>query len=609
MKRLIIILLMLLSPVFADELPVIDQPEPVQLNSSPIYKPYEPAKTEIIFSTTKNHINAINPTPKTNSAGSWLPGTRGPNQLIIYTSAYGKRTNTNEYGAEAITEGNIVTELSGADSLIPRNGVVISGHGNAKIWLNTNISIGTKIYIDTQTNTIYTYTTSESYLFETEKKIAEAEQMIEFYRETDPGYNWKVPCSYINDAKMYHKQAQKSPEDVQQYSKLAIEAANDALKSVLPYKKGELKGVWLRPTEKTPEDIIKTLDRIQSSGIDNVFLETYFHGQTIFPSKTMEDYGFTVQNEQFEGIDPLKIWIEEGSKRNIKIHTWFETFYVGNQPSSPQSILGKNPSWGNRIRRDYAEVEPTRNTSEHNGYFLDPANPQVQDFLLKLLKEIATDYKPYGINIDYIRYPTTVSQTESNNWGYTTAARNEFKSIYNVDPIDIKIGDMLWPAWTKYRRDKVSGFVKKVGELGRQTNTYTTAVVFPDRLAALENKNQDWSTWSANHYINGFTPLFLTCDSKTAAIMMKDLIKSKSPETDFYAGIFVTFMNGSEEDLIRQIHEARKQKAKGVIIFDYAHLADKYVNTLATSVFATPESAKASTAQPKKKKHWWQRRK
>jgi hypothetical protein len=86
---------------------------------------------------------------------------------------------------------------------------------------------------------------------------------------------------------------------------------------------------------------------------------------------------------------------------------------------------------------------------------------------------------------------------------------------------------------------------------------------------------------------------------------MRDVIKSKSPETDCYAGSFVTFMNGSEEDLIRQIHEARKQKAKGVIVFDYAHLANKYVNTLATSVFANPETAKAASQQPKKNKRWW----
>ena len=45
-------------------------------------------------------------------------------------------------------------------------------------------------------------------------------------------------------------------------------------------------------------------------------------------------------------------------------------------------------------------------------------------------------------------------------------------------------------------------------------------------------------------------------------------------------------MGGSDEDLIRQIHEARKVSAKGVILFDYAHLSDRYIATLSKGVFS-----------------------
>lgn len=406
----------------------------------PIYKPYQPSKGEVVFSYTKNLINAIDPTALTNRTGSYLPGARGINQLVIYTPNYGTRTNTNEFGAEAVVEGNTVTELSGADSFIPKDGLVISGHGKAKTWMNSAIKVGTKIYIDKTSNHIYTYTTSESYIFESEKKISEAEQMLEYYRTTSPDYNWKVPYSYINDAKNYLKKARRNPDEVQKYSQAAIEASNDALKSVVPYKNGELKGIWLRPTEKTEDDIKASLDKLKCAGIDNIFIETYYHGKTIFPSKTMQAYGFTPQYEQFAGIDPLEIWIREAHKRGMKVHTWFETFYAGNQnpDSNPQSILAMNPSWGNKIKKDADLTLPSRSASEHNGYFLDPANPYVQDFITKLLEEIATRYKPDGINLDYIRYPNCISSNESANWGYTEYARNDFFMIYGVDPITLK---------------------------------------------------------------------------------------------------------------------------------------------------------------------------
>ena len=66
---------------------------------APVFKPYQPAKGEVVFSYTKSWINAIDPTASTNRAGSYLPGARGANQLVIYTPNYGIRTNTNEFGA------------------------------------------------------------------------------------------------------------------------------------------------------------------------------------------------------------------------------------------------------------------------------------------------------------------------------------------------------------------------------------------------------------------------------------------------------------------------------------------------------------------------------
>ena len=584
-------------------------------NESPVFKPYQPAKDEVVFSYTKNLINAIDPTAYTNRKGSYLPGARGINQLVIYTPDYGPRTNTNEFGAEAIVEGNTVTELSGADSLIPPNGIVISGHGNAKKWMNSSIKIGTKIYIDRESNLVYTYTTSESYIFESEKKIHEAEQMLEYYRSLSPDYNWKFPGSYIADAKNYLKKARKNPDEVKKYSQAAIEAANDALKSVVPYKNGELKGVWIRPVETTEKQIEETLDRLENAGIDTIFLETYFHGKTIFPSKTMEAYGFTTQYEKFAGIDPLAIWIKEAHKRGIKVHIWFETFYAGpqNPKDNPKSILGMNPSWGNKTRKDADAFEPSKSTSEHNGYFLDPANPYVQDFIVKLADEIITRYKPDGINLDYIRYPNCVSLSEDSNWGYTDYAREEFKMLFGVDPVNILKSDPLWLEWNNYRREQITNMVKKIGELGRRKHIYISAVIFPDRKAALDHKQQDWKTWSTRGYINAFTPLFLTCDSKTANKMMTDVINASSGNTDFYAGLFVTFMGGTDEDLIRLIHEARKVNAKGVILFDYAHLNNKYINTLSRSVFASQSPFKPNfrigqpqpQLQPQDTKGWW----
>lgn len=546
---------------------------------------------EVIFTQKVYPVNAIDPTVFTNASASFYPGLRGSNQMIIYTPAFGLRTNTNEFGTEAIVNGNIVTSLSGADSIIPLDGLVISGHGKAKKWMNESIIQGAKIYVNKDAKTLTVYITSDSFLYSAKAQIREAQDIVNYYKNSSPTYDCRKPCFYIQKANDYLNKAEKNPKEVQRYSKLAIEAANQALAHSIPYQKDEFKGIWVRPSETSHERVVRTLDKIKAAGIDNVFLETYFHGETIFPSKTMENYQFKSQNEKFAGFDPLKVWIEEAHKRNIKVHIWFETFYVGNDnpKNNPKSILAVNPYWGNKTKRDFDSMSPVPSLSEHGGYFLDPANPEVQQFLEDLICEIVKKYHPDGINLDYIRYPQSIaakfSGYELSNWGYTEYARNEFKKRYGKDPIDIEYGTPEWLLWDKYRQDKVTSFVERVSKITKQNNITLTAVIFPDRQKALETKQQDWRTWSSLGYVDGFTPLLLTCDAKTANLMLQDVIRNKCKNTDLYAGLFITFMNGSSEDLLRQIYETRKLNTKGVIMFDYAHLDDKYSNTLSKSVF------------------------
>lgn len=577
-KHIFIILLTLCfacSPVFADGTQDINAFQPLSLTSS-----------EVIFKQATANIDVIDPS----LASTFLPGGRGVDKLVIYTPNFGIHTGTNEFGTEAIVEGNTVSALSGADSTIPKNGLVISGHGKAKNWITKNITVGSKVYVDIFNKTITTYTTSDSYTYEAKIKINEAKSIIDYYKNSMNNYNYNLPNKHIQVAENYLKIADSESHNstvLKQYTQEAIDEANMAIKTSLPYIPNETKGVWLRPTETTPEQIIFTLDNLKANGFNNVFLETYFHGKTIFPSKVMNKYGFNVQNEKFESFDPLDIWIKEAHKRDIKVHIWFQSFYVGNnQPQyNPSSILAVRPDWGNKTKKLANENSATKSASEHNGYFLDPANPEVQNFLEELIVEIIDSYNPDGINLDYIRYPNASSTKDMDAWGFTQYARNDFKLLYGTDPIELTTSDVLWYDWNQYRRNNVTNFVKRIGKLGKEKGVYISAVIFPDLASALSKKQQDWRTWSSKNYIDGFTPLFLTYDSKMLASMMNDVQNIKSPNTDLFAGLFVTFMGGASEDLIRQIFETRKMNVNGIILFDYAHTTAVYTSTLMASAF------------------------
>lgn len=544
----------------------------------------------IVYSQTQKYYNFLDP-QKRDNPNSYYPGLRGPNQLIIYTSSYGERTGTNEFGTEAIVENNMVVRLNGADSVIPKNGFVISGHGSAKNWITKNLQVGSKVYIDYFNGLLNVYLTPESLIYSAKTKIKEVDDLIAYYKRTMPLYDYKKANEYLNDSKNLLKKAEKKPEKTQEYITESMEAIDKSLKNAMPYFSNELKGIWIRPVENTPEKIEKTIERLHSAGITDIFLETYYHGKTIYPSNYLYEKGVISQREEFRGFDPLAVWINESHKRNMKVHIWFESFYVGNENPklNPNHVLSVYPYWANKRYTNYDSEEIFPCASEHNGFFLDPANYQVQSYLLGLLEEIINVYQPDGINLDYIRYPQSVEPSYSNylqsNWGYTSSARTEFKLLYDIDPIDIAVKTNEWDLWSSYRQSKINDFVKNVKSLTSGSNILLTAVVFPDLNKSKSTKMQNWRNWAINSYVDGLTPLILTGDKNTADILLRDVFDNVGSSVKIYPGLFVTFMGGPYEDLLVQIQKTREFKSKGSVLFDYAHFGDKYIDALKTRVY------------------------
>ncbi len=77
---------------------------------------------------------------------------------------------------------------------------------------------------------------------------------------------------------------------------------------------------WLRPVANLTSATLQ-LDNIQKAGFDAIYLETFYHGFTIYPSRLVPI------RPEMKGTDYLKFYIDEGRKRGIAIHPWIEVFY------------------------------------------------------------------------------------------------------------------------------------------------------------------------------------------------------------------------------------------------------------------------------------------
>ncbi len=568
-----------------------EEDEGVTFFVNPIPKEAREPVEGIVYAVSDFPITHINPTSKEKGINVNYPGFRGANELIVYTPVFGIRTGTNEFGAEASVVGNTVVKLGGADSIIPNGGFVLSGHGKAKVWIQKQILLGAKIYVDYENKRVYSYITPDTYVYEVNEKIKETESVLSYYRMMDSSYDGRRALSFLSRAKDYLRRAERRPDKAMGYVTQAKECVKSALENAVPYRPEEYKGIWVRPVEHSEEEIVEAVENLKDAGIKNVFLETYFHGMTIYPSEVMTKYGFSTQRGEFVGFDPLAVWIKECHRNGIKLHIWFETFYLGNKPprSSQKHILSVNPEWANRTKVMAESSEISYSTAEWNGYFLDPANTEVQQFLYELMTEIFSKYRPDGINLDYIRYPLGAKNhsdaAKGTEWGYTKVARDEFMELYEVDPVTLKVADSLTETWFEYRQNKVTEFVEMTRSLTKKYNIDFTAVVFTDKTKSLETKMQDWQTWSRRNLVDAFTPMILTTDRKTAASIVREMKNNMMPSTKLYMGIYVMYMDAPIDELLMQIHEMRKMHANGVVFFDYAHFAEKYRDALSVRAF------------------------
>ncbi len=582
-------------------------------------------------------VDAVDPTPQSNPTGAIFPGHRGPDQLILYTPTYGQRTQTNTAGVEAVVINGVVESIEGNNQPIPENGFVISGHGKAAQWMRNLVKPGAKAQIqqeDTPPQLVIEHT-PQVYQRELEALLNRAlkASQSEENKNEERAENFQI--TYEDAAFCLEKLPEKATSGKVTSEFIAVydackEQASYAYYHALPTFQGTFRGIWVRPYDRTETQIRQTIANLKKLKIKHIFLETYFQGRTLYPSQVMKEYGLPEQHAQFQGRDLLKTWIEEAHANDMQVHAWVQTFFAGSskeniEPFGP--ILQQKPEWRNVQRTAVNYPKPVPSSIEEGHYFLDPANPEVQVFLEKLLLEIVNQYEIDGLNLDYIRYPASASPSSGRyletNWGYSTGAREGFVNyleqerleqakklaaekakkegrsvpetvninplpkavLEKQDPIHLKPGHSLWPQWVQWRKDQVSKLVEQVSLKARSSkpNLLITAVVFPPSEG--QEKLQDIARWTREGWVQALTPIGLYPTPEGIykdSLALKQLTHSQTP---IYVGLFGMYNRYEPVDFLSQVDAARKADMEGIVLFEKSRLTDEYLDALLKGPF------------------------
>jgi uncharacterized lipoprotein YddW (UPF0748 family) len=332
----------------------------------------------------------------------------------------------------------------------------------------------------------------------------------------------------------------------------------------------EIRAVWLdRGTivrARSESDLAKIFDRMAKAGINTIFFETVNASYPVYYSRIAPQ-----QNPLIRGWDPLEAAVNLAHERGMELHAWVWTFAAANQRHNtilnlPQDYLGpllsRYPDWINSDRDG--------NPFDYNASkaFLDPANPAVRRYLSLLLKEIATNYQVDGIHLDYIRYPFQ-NASGTKTYGYGIAARQQFKQLTGVDPIELTRTNPLWSQWTGFRIKQVDSFVASVSQDLKQqrSDLILSTAVFPmARHERLEKIQQHWEEWVRNGWIDLLVPMTYASDTNELQKLTNPLFED-SNESKALLLPGIRLLNLPEFVAIDQMQLLRGMPANGFALF------------------------------------------
>lgn len=178
----------------------------------------------------------------------------------------------------------------------------------------------------------------------------------------------------------------------------------------IPSPMREFRGVWVasvanidwpsRPalsTEQQKLELLKILDTAAADNLNAVILQVRPAADALYPSdlEPWSEYLTGAMGKAPSPVwDPLEFAVQEGHKRGLEIHAWFNP-YRARHPSA------KSPVSADHLSKTRPEL--VRQYGQH--LWMDPGEPGVQEHSLAVIRDVIRRYDLDGIHIDDYFYP------------------------------------------------------------------------------------------------------------------------------------------------------------------------------------------------------------
>ena len=286
----------------------------------------------------------------------------------------------------------------------------------------------------------------------------------------------------------------------------------------------------------------------------------------------------------------MELYIEACHSYGIEIHAWMSVFRVGYKGSANtnRSLGMKKPEWRNTSKNgvDYVANE------YGDAFFVNPALPEVREYLLEHYTYLVENYDLDGFQLDYVRYP---NKADGEDFGYDEYTVELYTEKYGKNPRNFSSGSADYLEWSKFRASFVTEFVKSVHEMlaEKRPDMYLSAAVAPGYSQTILNMCQDSVTWMEEGLIDIVHPMaYGTTDA---------VIRYMDETVPPAGGSIFTYIGVSDQGaavLTEQTLAIRDNFADGVAFFSWnvydADYAEMYRGLFASPALSPSYDGKAA---------------
>ena len=371
---------------------------------------------------------------------------RGADQAILYTASFGDSTATNEYGYEITVEDGVISRLGGNDSAIPQNGFVLSLHGCLMTTLRARVTKGMTVAVDEASQTVVFRYTADGLQRAAAYAVDSAKRQIAAAKAAFINADYHAAESRLESL----TRGDFSDDSVERVNAL-IDEVEALCRTLCDSYPAQYRGVWIRPSQKSPEEVDAYIKTLRDARINFVCVEGWFANGTIM---ALPEGCLFSRHPQFD-YDVLRAYTDACHKYNMECHLWMPILNVGSFDDKCAELTpaGRKPEW--------ISLDNHGSPRNPNGFMMiDPANKEACDYLVDFYRYIVTTYDIDCFEVDYIRY---YAQSAEADYGYTQAAFEGFENAYGygVTPAYDPEAD-YWNDWCRYRRDCVTNLVNNI---------------------------------------------------------------------------------------------------------------------------------------------------